>query len=299
MSPAAAKRSAQQFATGELAWLPTEEVKPMPGQPRLHFNAELMGRLQQSIAKIGQQQPATVVPWKDGSYRLRDGERRWRCCRALGRPLLALIVDARSPEEEFELATAANMNREGHSPLEKALAMKRLRDGPLKRSMTEVARTFGVTEATVASHLLVLDDLPPSVQELMDANKMGGRPRVLQLTAAVRLTALAAYPAEQYRIARKIVDENLPLNQAISLIDRSADKHKVTEGRGRERKPSDHARSVRRAVTRLNTALSAALKTHGLVADILDSMDDKRRAELGKDLQRAADLLTRFGGAAS
>jgi ParB/RepB/Spo0J family partition protein len=241
---------------GQVIRIPTKLVKQLPGQPRTYFDTVAMDRLQISIATIGQQSPATVVPWDDGSFRLRDGERRWRCCANLRIPLMALVVDARSAEEEFELSAAANMNRESHSPLEKALAMKRLRDGPLHRSIAEIARTFGVTPTTVSSHLIVLDQLPPAIVALMDPNKQGGRQgRTLQISAAVWLTALKDYPADQLRIANSIVMNSLPLSNAKRLIDHFADSKKISAGRGRERKPSDHLDLLKSGFKRLQPKL--------------------------------------------
>src|SRR5687768_11915282 len=98
----------QSIAADTVAYLPTSAIKPLPGQPRLHFDAAQLRRLRDSIAEIGQQTPAIVIPWADGGgYRLRDGERRWRCCRELGIDLLALIAEPKDDEEEFELSVAA------------------------------------------------------------------------------------------------------------------------------------------------------------------------------------------------
>jgi ParB/RepB/Spo0J family partition protein len=245
------KTAEPESYVGQVVRIPTSRVKRLPGQPRTHFDAKQLLRLQESIAGIGQQQPAVVIPWEDGSFRLRDGERRWRCCVGLRIPLTALVVEAKTDEEEFELSTAANMNRESHSPLEKALAMKRLRDGPLQRGNAEIARTFGITDVQVSSYLLAVDQLPPAVIDLMDPNKQGGRPRTLQLSAAVWLTALQSYPREQLRIATRIVRENLPLSRAKQVIDLFADQKDIQAGRGRERKPSDHLDLLRSALQRV------------------------------------------------
>lgn len=234
---------------GQVVFIPPQRVKRLPNQPRTHFSAKALEALRESIREIGQQQPATVIPWEDRTFRLRDGERRWRCCTELKRPLLALVVDAKSEEEEFELSTAANMNRESHSPLEKALAMKRLRDGPLQRTPDEIALTFGVTRTTVDSHLLIVDELAAEIVALMDPNEQqGGRLRTLQISAAVRLTALKKFPREQLTIARRIVRDNLSIGEAGRLIDQFADAKNIREGRGRQRSPADHLDLLRTAL---------------------------------------------------
>jgi ParB/RepB/Spo0J family partition protein len=236
---------------GHVVRIPTRLVKQLPGQPRTYFDPSQMRRLRDSIAEIGQQQPAAVVPWDDGTFRLRDGERRWRCCIELKVPLITLVVEPRTEEEEFELSAAANMNRESHSPLEKALAMKRLRDGSLKRSASEIARTFGVSDVTVYNHLLILDSLPKPVIDLMDPAQQGDRRKTLQLSVAIWLTALKDYPADQMRLAKKITMNQTPIGVAKRMIDTFAASKKIEGGRGQNRKPSSELRVLHASINRL------------------------------------------------
>lgn len=277
---------------GTVVRIPTKLVKQLPGQPRTHFDSVQMKRLRDSIAEIGQQQPATVIPWQDATFRLRDGERRWRCCVELRIPLLALVVEAKSSEEEFELSTAANMNRESHSPLEKALAMKRLRDGPLKRSITEIARTFGVTETTVHSHLLVIDSLPQPVLDLMDPNKHGSRKHTLQMTCAVHLTSLIDHPREQLRIAQRIVRDSLTMSHAMRLIDQFADSKNITAGRGRERKQSDHLRMLTSAIHRMQPHVEHFCRQQQRqINELFEFVPLHRHEELTERIEKAIEAL--------
>jgi ParB/RepB/Spo0J family partition protein len=277
---------------GQVVRISTSRVKQLPGQPRTFFDPRELQRLRDSIAEIGQQQPAVVVPWEDGDFRLRDGERRWRCCVALKIPLLALVAQPKSAEEEFELSAAANMNRASHSPLEKAHAMKRLRDGPLKRSVAEIARTFGVTDVTVYSHLLVLDSLPQQIVDLMDPNKQGERKRTLQISAAVRLTALKEYPKEQLALALKIVRGDMPLSQAMRLIDHFADAKKVHTGRGRERKPSDWLDLLTGSLLRLKPHTDYFYRqSQNQIDELFAFVREARRDELAEQLDNMVKTL--------
>jgi len=277
---------------GQLILIPPRHVKRLPSQPRTHFDPKQLERLRESIAAIGQQQPATVIPWQDCTFRIRDGERRWRCCVALKRALLALVVDAKSEEEEFELSAAANMNRESHSPLEKSLAMKRLRDGPLKRTVPEIARTFGVHEVTVYNHLLIVDRLPGEVLDLMDPNRMGSRKRTLQMSAGVYLTAIADHPAAVLRIARQIVRDNLSLHAAKAVIDKFADAKGIESGRGRERSPADRLDLLTSSLTKLTLRLEFfAGKTQREIDSLWGFMPHHRHEDLVERIGAAiADL---------
>lgn len=277
---------------GQVVRIPTKLVKQLPGQPRTFFDEKQLKRLRDSIAKIGQQQPATVVPWGDGTFRLRDGERRLRSCVALRIPILALVVESLSEEEEFELSTAANMNRESHSPLEKALSMKRLRDGPLCRSTLEIAQTFGVSDQTVYNHLLVVDSLPQAVIDLLDPNKMGDRKRTLQISVAVRLTALKDFPKDQIRLAKKFVRDETPMSMALRTIDQFADVKQITEGRGRERKPSDHLRLLKTAIRRLEPQVRHFVRqTQTEIDELMQFTPAARHEELTTMIEESIEAL--------
>lgn len=277
---------------GQVVRIPTKLVEQLPGQPRTFFDEKQLARLRDSIAEIGQQQPATVVPWYDGTFRLRDGERRWRSCVALKIPLVALVVESLDEEEEFELSTAANMNRESHSPLEKALSMKRLRDGPLKRTTLEIARTFGVSDQTVYNHLIVVDSLPQEVIDLLDPNKVGDRKHTLQISVAVRLTALKAFPKDQIRLAKKFVKDQTPMSTALRTIDQFADAKQIREGRGRERKPSDHLRLLKTAIRRLAPQVTHFVRqTQTEIDELMQFTPAVRHEELATMIEESIESL--------
>jgi ParB/RepB/Spo0J family partition protein len=291
------KGSAPEEFVGQVVRIPTKRVKPLPGQPRHYFNAEQLKRLRDSIAEIGQQSPATVVPWDDGSFRLRDGERRFRCCVDLQIPLMALVVDAKTEEEEFELSTVANLNRESPSPLEKCLAMKRLRDGVLKRTAADIAKVFGVSQQTVANHLLVIDTLPREVLELLDPNKQGGRSKTLQMSVAVNLTALKAFPKDQIAIAQRAVKESLSMTAVLRIIDHFADTTlAAAAGLDLLRNASDYLRALRFAMAKLDAqAKYLARLTQSDIDDVLfEFMPASRHDELITDLETSIEVLTQL-----
>jgi ParB/RepB/Spo0J family partition protein len=280
---------------GQVIRIPTKFVKQLPGQPRTFFDAKQMAHLRNSIEEIGQQQPATVIPWEDGTFRLRDGERRWRSCVQLRIPVIALVMEPKSSEEEFELSTVANMNRESHSPLEKAQAMKRLKDGPLKRSVAEIARAFGVTDQTIYNHLAVVEQLPQAVIDLMDPSKQGDRRKTLQVSAALRLTVLKDHPREQLRIATRIVREELPLSQAVRLVDQFADSKSINVGRGRERKPSDRLQVLKSAIGRISPQVEHfCQQSQRQIDELFEFAPYARHEEIVSQIDAAIDGLTRL-----
>ena len=93
-----AKRS-----TGKLKNIPPNQIGKNPDNPRLIFRQQEMESLLVSIDTHGIQVPLTV--YLDGStYRLIDGERRWRCARKLNlRTVPALVQDKPSELENLLL----------------------------------------------------------------------------------------------------------------------------------------------------------------------------------------------------
>ncbi len=241
---------------GKLVLVPTSLVDPMPNQPRTHFDRVKLKALELSISSVGQQEAGTIVPWKNGRFQLRDGERRFRCCANLAIPFLTNVATAGTVEEEYELAGIANFLREGHSPYEKSLYIRRLKDGALKRSVADIAQAMGISTATVYNHLSILEKLSKEALWFLDPKNVD---RPLQFMLATELTSLHAFPIEQAQIARKLVERRLPLAAGRQLIERESLRLGVKKGRGRERKPSDHLANFRTALSRLDLALEKIL----------------------------------------
>ncbi|HEX8445478.1 MAG TPA: ParB/RepB/Spo0J family partition protein [Sphingomonas sp.] len=83
----------------QLKLISPSEVAPNPENPRLIFRQEEMESLMLSIDRHGIQVPLTV--YKDGdSYKLLDGERRWRCAKKLNLKTIPVIIHDKPSELE-------------------------------------------------------------------------------------------------------------------------------------------------------------------------------------------------------
>lgn len=90
---------AEKRSTGKLQHIPPENIEQNPENPRLIFRQEEMDSLMVSIDTHGIQVPLTV--YREGrSYRLIDGERRWRCARKLNLKTLPVLVQEKPTELE-------------------------------------------------------------------------------------------------------------------------------------------------------------------------------------------------------
>lgn len=109
--------------------LPTDSIMPNPNQPRIFFDSKKMKSLTASIKEVGQKIPIVLerVPTLP-KLLIVDGERRWRACTALGRPVKAIIRPETNPTARLLDSAIANFGREGHTAFEVALTLKRLKD---------------------------------------------------------------------------------------------------------------------------------------------------------------------------
>lgn len=170
----------------QLLELPIDQVVADPTQPRRRFDKAGMARLATSLSEKGLIQPI-VVRESGGRYVIISGERRWQAAKSLGWTTISAICRGASKDlgpainSFFELAVAENTVRENLTPLEEALAYKRLREEH-GRTIAEVANIAGVSTTHVTDILRILD-LQPAVLEMFDRRRLpvGSVPLLLQL----------------------------------------------------------------------------------------------------------------------
>lgn len=97
-----------------------------PDNPRLIFRVEDMDTLRDSIAKQGILVPLTV--YEDGkSYRLLDGERRWRCALKIGLTRVPVIIQPKPDRlTNIMMMFAIHNARRDWDPLPTALKLQEL-----------------------------------------------------------------------------------------------------------------------------------------------------------------------------
>ena len=184
--------AAVSYKQGDVVEVPTNRVLPFAGQPRTYFDPEELEALKNSIRAKGQLQPG-VVRRIEGSERhdfeLIDGERRWRCCKNLGKKFRAVVIHIAGREEQFEQSIAMNFQRADHTPMEIARAIDRLITKG-KRKETYIATLFGRHPTWVNNHRKLIR-LHPDLAALLDRShqQTGGR-RQLPVGVAVKLSML-------------------------------------------------------------------------------------------------------------
>jgi ParB family chromosome partitioning protein len=171
--------------------IPLDRIDPDPTQPRRLFDEERLRSLAESIRKYGVLQEPGVVPVAGGDaggprYRLVWGERRWRASRVAGLVVLRCKVLPRNDQSTVEQLRAKeqqwaeNMEREGLSPIEEAIAIqdavdleRKLRpEAPLGELIERTGAARGLN-GIVARNLVGLLKAPRSLQSGMMTGSIG------------------------------------------------------------------------------------------------------------------------------
>jgi ParB family chromosome partitioning protein len=139
--------------------LPVAAIAPNPDQPRREFSPVRLAELAESIRAHGVITPVLVSPLPpDGDgprYRLVAGERRWRAAQMAGRATIPALVRAVTPAQALELALIENLHRQDLSPVEEALAYRRLlRDH--EYSQQQLGATLGRSQTYISKRLALL-----------------------------------------------------------------------------------------------------------------------------------------------
>ncbi|MEK7579239.1 MAG: ParB/RepB/Spo0J family partition protein [Patescibacteria group bacterium] len=292
-APAVTKQSPSPdlVRIGEVLEVDCSLVRPLKGQPRGHFDPDDMRSLLRSIRSKGQIQAVPAIKLPNGRFQISDGERRWRTCITLGRKLRIVVVPPlANEEEEIERSGISNFNRSDHPPLEKARLFHRLRHGPLKRTAQQLAQSFGVTQVTIDNYLMLLRKLHPEVIDLMDPSKQEGE--LLGMSVALQLTALFPNREKQIEMGRTIVEKKIKHAAAVLLIKKAADALGIKSGRGRESRPSDYTKRLRRALENLLLVIEAMEKVGSKHwKQSLAFQSQSSREELLGLMERARDEL--------
>ncbi len=189
----------QREEVGLQRYVPVDEIVPNPYQPRRNFPEEELLELAESIRTHGMLQPI-VVRERDGRYEIIAGERRWRAAKLAGLDRVpAIIREVESEEEMLVFALVENLQREDLNPVEKALALKKLKE-EFNATDQEIGRIIGKSRSAVTNTLRLLD-LPEEVLVLLAEGKISeGHARVL-----LRLED----PEQQVLWAKRIAEEGM------------------------------------------------------------------------------------------
>ncbi|WP_067926118.1 nucleoid occlusion protein [Alicyclobacillus shizuokensis] len=164
-----------------------DEIVSNPFQPRTMFDEESISELARTIQTHGLIQPL-VVRRHNGRYELIAGERRLRAARMLGWTTVPAIVKEMNDAQTASAALIENLQREGLTPIEEAVAYQQLLElhGLTQESL---AQRLGKGQSTIANKLRLLH-LPEVVQEALRRRQITER----------HARALLALPSEEWQV---------------------------------------------------------------------------------------------------
>jgi len=176
-APESGGREGSDGARGHgLRNLPVDSIVPNRNQPRKAFSEKALEALASSIRVSGLLQPVVVRPLPTGSadgaaWELIAGERRWRAAKRAGLPVVPAVVTRASDRETAEWALVENIQREDLNAMERAAALRRLRDD-FGLTQAQVAEQVGLERASVAN-LIRLTELEPEIAAMLAEGALG------------------------------------------------------------------------------------------------------------------------------
>lgn len=205
-SAGSAAKTAPTVSGDAVQHVPLGSIRPLPGQPRRHFDENAIAELADSIGLRGLLQPIIVRRAPDGDgYQLVAGERRWRAAQRAGLHQIPALVRELDDAATYEIALVENIQRQDLNAIEEAGAYRRLIDD-FGHNQEALAKLVGKSRSHVAN-LMRLLDLPESVQGLVgDGSLAMGHARAL----------IGAADAEA--IARRVVKDGLSVRAVEALV---------------------------------------------------------------------------------
>ena len=199
------------------------DIVPNKFQPRKDFDQENLEDLTNSIKERGVIQPIIVRKsnLENFKYEIIAGERRWLASRKAGLHDIPVVITNADDLKSLEFAIVENVQRHDLNPLEEARGYKRLIN-EFSYDQEKVGKFIGKSRSHIANIIRLLN-LPASIQDMISQG--------IITSGHARAIMNSAFPEE---LAKKIVDENLSVRQAESLV-----KEKKTKPPKNKLKPAD------------------------------------------------------------
>jgi len=194
-------------AQEEVKQISVHDIVPSPYQPRTVFDDDRIEELCQTIKTHGIIQPI-VVRVRDGKHEIIAGERRWRAVTKLGMETIPAIVREINDSQAASVALIENLQREGLTALEEAIAYQKLID---LHNLTQesLAQRLGKSQSTIANKIRLLQ-LGETVRQALLERKITER----------HGRALLSLPDEeaQNKLLSDIIDKDLNVKQTEARI---------------------------------------------------------------------------------
>jgi ParB family chromosome partitioning protein len=150
----------------EVKQIPIGDIDTSPYQPRTIFDDDRIDELCQTIKTHGVIQPI-VVRLRNNRYEIIAGERRWRAVTKLGLETIPAIVREFNDSQAASIALIENLQREGLTAIEEAVAYQKLIDLH-QLTQESLAQRLGKSQSTIANKIRLLGLSNPVKDALME-----------------------------------------------------------------------------------------------------------------------------------
>ena len=196
------RRGRGLMESGRILYLPTEQLRPNPSQPRKIFDSDGLQELAASIQNYGILQPLTVRR-RNGEYELVAGERRLRAAKLAGLTEVPCILLSVDEESSGMIALVENLQRRDLDYMEEAEGLARLMR-LYGLNQEQAAAKVGKSQSAVANKLRLLRHSPAVLAALRENGLSERHARALLRlpTEQERMAALAVIVKQQMNVAK-------------------------------------------------------------------------------------------------
>lgn len=211
-----------EFLSSRVQYLPINQIRPNPQQPRRQFDVEALEELADSIRTYGILQPLTVRKVATG-YELVAGERRLRAARIAQLREVPCLLAQVDEEDSALLALIENLQRRDLDFWDEAEAIARLITR-YQLSQEQAAKKIGKSQSAVANKLRLLR-LSDSVRQKLQETQLTER----HARALLRLSD----EQEQLRAIAVIDKRNMNVAQTEEYIEQLLHQVQTVPPKGR------------------------------------------------------------------
>jgi len=198
-----------------ITYIPIENIRPNPYQPRKQFNKAALEELCESIKQYGVLQPINVRKITNTHYELVAGERRLRAATMAGLKEIPAIIINVDDNDSAVMALIENLQREGLSYMEEAEGYYNL---ITEHGFTqeELAQKIGKSQSTVANKIRLLK-LSPLIKKILADNNLTER----------HARALLKLHDEQLqlRVLKRVCEKGLNVKKTEELVEKTIEKY--------------------------------------------------------------------------
>lgn len=200
-----------------------ERIEPDPHQPRTHFDEDRLAELTDSIRQEGVLQPIVVrYDTARDRYVIVHGERRYRASERAGRSTIPALVRNVPESRRLVQQLMENIVRDDLNAVDRARALRILKDQMNDASWEEVAAAVGIRRSRLFQ-LLDTGKLPTPAQDHIRAGTLSekqsralqGLPEVYQRALADAIVERAAPSQVATRVGRALRESSRQATTAV------------------------------------------------------------------------------------